>query len=668
MNWRPAQDEPGTDPRRRQPRRRWLISQLAQWLLSDELRRSPERRQQANRVLALCLAMSVWVPVFIGVYLALGALTCPAIILAAGVFLVGIPFLQRATGNPTLAGNALALLGTVTYTGLALFTGGHSSPAALWFVSVPVMAVLLTGSRWGVFWTVLTAIIIAGLYLIGELGQPFRVELSEPGLRMLQCLGLIGLLFCVAALTLVFRSVEEQHQRALERALQLATAADRAKSEFLANMSHEIRTPMTAILGFTELLLDGGAAGPALGDETSREALDTIHRNGQHLIGIINDILDLSKIESGKLEIERVWASPRQIVGEVVDLMRVRADGKGLRIDTSVDGVLPEAVETDPTRLRQVLINLLGNAIKFTETGAVRLTTRWRPEQNGGELRFEVVDTGIGMSDEQIGRLFQPFSQADTSTTRRFGGTGLGLSISKRLTEMMGGSIEVRSKLGEGSTFSVRLPVASNCHAHGPSSIASFPAMVPCPSSAVAPALVAEHAPAPTATCGADPADHVTASSSDNAHAPLPLGGYRILLAEDGPDNQRLIGHLLRRAGAELTLATDGQRAVEATREAADRGQPFDIILMDMQMPVLDGCEATRRLRAGGYQQPIVALTALTSADEHRECRLAGCDDVATKPVDRAALIDAIQGQLGPISSGPAAKKVFVSEPNASTT
>ena len=519
------------------------------------------------------------------------------------------------------------------------------------------MAVLLTGSRWGVFWTIVNAVIIAGLYLRGELGQPFPVEFSESGLRLLQCIGLVGLLFCVAALTLVFRSVEEQHQRALERALHLATAADRAKSEFLANMSHEIRTPMTAILGFTELLLDGGAAGPALGDETSRDALDTIQRNGRHLIGIINDILDLSKIESGKLEIERAWASPLQIVGEVVELMRVRADGKGLRIETSIDGVLPEAIETDPTRLRQVLINLLGNAIKFTETGAVRLATRWRQEPNGGELQLEVVDTGIGMSEEQIGRLFQPFSQADTSTTRRFGGTGLGLSISKRLTEMMGGSIEVRSKLGEGSTFTVRLPVTSNSHAQRPSSSASLPALALSPSSGtVAPALVAGHAPAlvagrspaPSATCGADSADHLPRSPNDNTHAPPPLAGCRILLAEDGPDNQRLIGHLLRRAGAELALATDGQRAVEMTRDATDRGEPFDIILMDMQMPVLDGCEATRQLRADGFQRPIIALTALTSADEHRECRLAGCDDVATKPVDRAALIAAIQGHVRP--------------------
>ncbi len=617
------------------------------WLLSDDLRRSPERRQHANRVLALCLAMSVWVPVFMGVYLALGASTCPTIIMVAGIFLIGIPLLQRATGNPTLGGNALALLGTATYTGLALFTGGHNSPAALWFVSVPVMAVLLTGTRWGIRWTIVTAAIIVGLYLARELGHEFPVEFSEPGLRMLQCIGLVGLLFCVAALTVVFRTVEEQHQKALQRALERATAADRAKSEFLANMSHEIRTPMTAILGFTELLLEGGPAGTTPGDETSREALDTIQRNGRHLIGIINDILDLSKIESGKLEIERAWTSPRQIVGEVVELMRVRADGKGLRIDANAGGSLPEAIETDPTRLRQVLINLLGNAIKFTETGAVRLTTRWQTAGDHGELLFEIVDTGIGMSDEQISRLFQPFSQADTSTTRRFGGTGLGLSISKRLTEMMGGSIEVCSKLGQGSTFTVRLPVFPNCHAaHLTSSAPTFPdiAVPVAPALVAGPAPVAGHAPAPMTDRGADFNHQSPASLVDSNHALLPLAGCRILLAEDGPDNQRLIGHLLRRAGAQLTLAGDGQRAIDAAHEARDRGQPFDIILMDMQMPVLDGCEATRRLRADGHEQPIIALTALTNPGEHRACRLAGCDDVATKPVDRAALIAAIQG------------------------
>ncbi|MGH7193390.1 MAG: ATP-binding protein, partial [Candidatus Saccharimonadales bacterium] len=428
-----------------------------------------------------------------------------------------------------------------------------------------------------------------------------------------------------------------------------------------------IRTPMTAILGFTELLLDGCAPGKTL-DSDSREALDTIQRNGRHLIAIINDILDLSKIESGKLEIEKAWASPKQIVGEVVELMRVRADGKALPIDASIDGALPEAIETDPTRLRQVLINLLGNAIKFTEMGAVQLTTRWRAECEAGELVFEIVDTGIGMSDEQISRLFQPFSQADASTTRRFGGTGLGLSISKRLTEMMGGSIEVGSKLGEGSTFTVRLPVSSACPAAAP----AVPAT--CATARVAPVLVAGHAPAPVAghvpilvagyapapvaptlVAGQDPVLVAGRGGDSNnpaidapiaIHDSLPLAGCRILLAEDGPDNQRLIGHILRRAGAQLTLATDGQRAVEAAHDAGDRDEPFDVILMDMQMPVLDGCEATRRLRADGYQRPIIALTALSTASEHRECRLAGCDDVATKPVDRAALIATIQGKI----------------------
>ncbi|HJT35503.1 MAG TPA: ATP-binding protein [Pirellulales bacterium] len=618
-----------------------MAGRLWDWMLPEPLRHPDERLQRARRVLALCLAMSVWVPVFAGVYFALGAPTCPYIILAAGVLLLGIPLLQRATLSPTLAGNMLALLGTATYTGLALVTGGHNSPAAIWFISVPIMAVLLTRSRWGLFWTAATVALIGVLYTASELGTKFPVEFSEQGLRMLQCVGLAGLLVCVGALMLVFRTVEDQHSGALERALHLATAADRAKSEFLANMSHEIRTPMTAILGFTELLLEGNDSGKPLDNSGKREALDTIQRNGHHLLAVINDILDLSKIESGKLEIERLWGSPRQIVDEVVDLMRVRAEIKYLRIDARLEGALPEAIETDPTRLRQVLLNLLGNAIKFTEAGAVRLTTRWRPTNGeGGVLEFEVVDTGIGMSEEQIARLFQPFCQADNSTTRRFGGTGLGLSISKRLTEMLGGSIEVRSRLGEGSTFIVRLPV----------SIASALAAEP----SVTPALVAGRAALDDRPRSAPVASVPLAAQSappdgrpmGRADEPQPLSGCRILLADDCVDNQRLIGHLLRRAGAELTVAVDGRRAVDAVHHARECCRPFDVILMDMQMPVLSGCEATRQLRSDGYQRPIIALTALSNVGEHRDCRAAGCDDVATKPIDRAALIGVIQRQL----------------------
>jgi signal transduction histidine kinase len=235
-----------------------------------------------------------------------------------------------------------------------------------------------------------------------------------------------------------------------------AEKADRAKSEFLANMSHEIRTPMTAILGFADLLMDNAK------EPQTVDLINTIKRNGKHLLGIINDILDLSKVESGNIEFECVMCSPSQIVADVASLMRVKADAKGLALEVKIEGPIPESICSDPTRLRQILINLVGNAVKFTETGRIQLVTRLQ-DANSSEpkLKFDIIDTGIGMSEEQADKLFQPFTQADTSTTRQFGCTGLGLSISKRLAMQFGGDVSVTSVSGQGSTFSVTVTTGS---------------------------------------------------------------------------------------------------------------------------------------------------------------------------------------------------------------
>ncbi|MHB8903302.1 MAG: sensor histidine kinase, partial [Thermoguttaceae bacterium] len=250
-----------------------------------------------------------------------------------------------------------------------------------------------------------------------------------------------------------YTSALEASNLALEESNRLAEAGTRAKSEFLANMSHEIRTPMTAILGYAELLLrEEGAPGDS---ELHRESLEAIRRNGEHLLNLINDILDLSKVESGKMEIQPVRCSPFELVAEVGSLMRMRAESKQVRLATEVSGPLPETIFTDPLRIRQVLINLAGNAIKFTDRGEIRIAVRLAGEADAPRLQFDVSDTGIGMSQEQVERLFQPFTQVDSSAARRFGGTGLGLSISMRLAEALGGTIKVRSALGSGSTFTV---------------------------------------------------------------------------------------------------------------------------------------------------------------------------------------------------------------------
>ncbi len=376
--------------------------------------------------------------------------------------------------------------------------------------------------------------------------------------------------------------------------------ANRTKSEFLANMSHEIRTPMSAIQGFADLLLDDG-----LGSSERLTYVHTIRRNSDHLLAILNDILDLSKIEAGKMTLERAPTSPSQLVVDVTSLMRIPALEKGLRFEVKYVDAVPEWIVSDPGRVRQILLNLVGNAIKFTETGGIRLIVRHRAGSQ--ELVFEVADTGIGMSASEVAHLFQPFSQADASTTRRFGGTGLGLAICKRLAEALDGSLTVESPAGRGSTFILTLDT-------GP---LEGVALVEGLTEAV------NHGPR------TDPAPPMRVRA-------------RVLLAEDGEDNQKLLATILRRAGCEITIAENGRVAVEQALQALSDGRSFDVILMDMQMPELDGYGATRLLRARGYRDPIVALTAHAMEGDRERSLAAGCDDYVTKPVKRELLLDRI--------------------------
>jgi signal transduction histidine kinase/DNA-binding NarL/FixJ family response regulator len=415
------------------------------------------------------------------------------------------------------------------------------------------------------------------------------------------------------------KSHEDLERRVMERTAAMramvdqAKAASRAKSEFLANMSHEIRTPMSAILGYADILLDNGEF---TGEQM--EWIQTIRHQGEHLLTILNDILDLSKIEANKLQIEVISCSPCQIVNEAVSLMRVRAREKNLHCEINYLGPIPQTIKSDPTRLRQILLNLIGNSVKFTETGGVQVAVSMDTESpTDPRLRIDVIDSGIGMSAPQIEGLFQPFAQGDSSTTRKFGGTGLGLSICKRLAQMLGGDIRVNSRPGFGSRFIVTVGVGD----------LQGVLMTVNPQEAT-----------PQSQFATGRAEENASASAGKSSVGSRMKG-RILLAEDGIHNQRVICYFLESAGLEVVVADNGRLACERALEAKNAGTPYDVILMDMQMPELDGYGATAMLRNEGYARPIIAVTAHAMAGDREKCISAGCNDHLTKPVDRNHLL-----------------------------
>jgi signal transduction histidine kinase/HPt (histidine-containing phosphotransfer) domain-containing protein/ActR/RegA family two-component response regulator len=406
----------------------------------------------------------------------------------------------------------------------------------------------------------------------------------------------------------------------LVRARDSALESNKSKSHFLANMSHEIRTPLNAILGFSELLTKGIVAD----DEERNSFLATIMSSGHHLLDLINGILDLSKIDSGQMEMERRRFSPDHVIASALSVMSVKAAEKGLELTYSWFTGVPETIENDEARMRQALINLIGNAIKFTEVGGVHVSCQLVVDHVPAMLEVSVRDTGIGIPPEKLDAVLEPFVQADASVTRKFGGTGLGLAITKRITELLGGELRLTSIEGEGSVFTITMTTGQ---------LDGVPIR-------------------------SEPVARIETADSLDEMERTDLTGVRILIVEDGSANRKLIRIILSRAGADIDEAENGLLGIQQAMTTA-----YDLVLMDMQMPVMDGYEATRRLRESGYKAPIIALTANAMKGDQEKCLAIGCSDYLSKPIDTNEVLITVRTAAGRDIGGRPDSAPLVPEP-----
>ena len=723
---------PAREPARVEPHRFPVAIQKV--LLPDRLRRDESKRHAALTAVLFGVSMSLWCLVFIPVHIALGSDRCALIIVGAGVAFIGNAVALRAHGSLALISNVTAAIALVTLLALSVHSGGYLSAAMLWLPSVPMIAILLSGWRTGSVWLLLTTAAACTIYLLDQTGSLPPSDFGEENARLLFILGLLGIISCITLLSFLFETIADALRTRLEAARESAVEASHAKSAFLARMSHEIRTPMNGVLGMLELLGNTKVTGQ------QREYTRFARQSAESLLQVLNDILDFSKIEVGRLELESIPFDLREVVGDTLQSLAADAETKGIELACHIQPEVPTDLEGDPGRLRQILVNLVGNAIKFTAEGEVVVTIA---ESSGAcdltRLDFCVRDTGVGIPPEKHGLIWDVFGQADTSTTRKFGGTGLGLNICRQLVRMMGGNLAFVSEEGEGTTFSFTLelglpgaerrPVAPpDASLHGVrvlvvddnatnrfvlEEILTQWSMEVTSVDSARPAMAALHRTVEAAaeiqvvlldvmmpdTDGLMLAEEIRResqfdgipliilssaySTESRAHCealgivgqlrkpvkqselldalllalhPDSLGAgksppsreapatksVRILLAEDGPVNRRVAVGLLENQGHRVTAVEDGRKAVKAWQEGE-----FDLILMDLEMPDVDGLEATRRIRreeqVGETRIPIVALTAHAIREFEERCMEAGMDAHLAKPLEPKRLYATIR-------------------------